>query len=369
MQHTNAPNKSAWNPLSRYSITPQGFVAGSFYYTPYLRANVWNTIAGVTQQWTAPNTYKIVHLATRKQGGWVVAVPHVSSAASGVLVIPFSANSGFGTIERVLDGTVFNGCVFNRDGNKILLATSSSLRMFEFSNAGLGSEISIASTGVQNITNVATSFELNTYIVTGASGGMELRSFDNVSSSGVSWSGAALGDLAYPALSGICLNGYRYWAVGQNQGSKCWFGRLTSDNAFGSAYYVNVSTDKTRKVFSVTFCENRNCLLVGQNTNDNDTDNPGNDLHSWVLGATLNNETGPPSGSYDGARATNGNNRGGAPWSLLCVPGTDSVIAGLGYGWNNTRGLDGALINANGSLGSGVSAGSMGAGVQSLDWF
>ena len=369
MQHTNAPNKSAWNPLSRNNISPQGFVAGSYWNTPYLRANVWNTSTGVTQQWTAPNTYKIVRLATRKQGGWVAAVPHSSSAASGVLIISFDSSNGFGAIERVLDGTTFTGCAFSRDGDKLLLTTSSSLRMFQFSKAGLGSEITLASTNVANITNVSASFDLNTYLVTGSSGGMELRSFDNVSSSGVAWSGSALGNLAYPALSGICQNGYRYWAAGQEQGSKCWFGRLTSDNAFGTAYYVNVSTNKTRKVFSVTFCESRNCILVGQNTNDNDTDNPGNDLHSWDLGAALSNETGPPSGSYSGSKATNGNERGGAPWSLLCIPNTNSVIAGLGFGWNNTRGLDASLINANASMTGLASPGSMGSGCQTLDWF
>lgn len=371
MQHTNYPNKCAWNPLSRSGITPSGFVACSFYNSPYLRAVVWNPTSGATATYTSSTSYKLIDLTTRKQGGWVVGVP---SHTTGIVLYSFDKASGFGSESRVLEGSDFNGAAFSRDGDKLLLSTSSSLKMYSFSKSGLGSELALASTSVSGITSVSASFDFNTYIVVGTGGGVEIRSFDNLSSSGSAWSGSSLGALKFGALSGLMANGYRYWAVGQKEAndyaaSDLWFGRLTGDNAFGTAYKVNVNTDKTRKVFSVAFCENRNAMLVGQNTNDNDTDNPGNDLHSWLLGSTLQNETGPPSGSYDGQRATNGNARGGAPWSLLCIPGTDSVVAGLGYGWNNTRGLDAASIAANGSLSGLSDPASMGSGVDGLDWF
>ena len=375
MQHTNVPNKSAWNPISRNGIEPSGFVSVSAYQTPYMRAAKWNPDDGATAIYDTANTYQFDDVSTRKQGGWIAAVPRNTN---GIVLYPFDKDTGFGSKVVVLETHgPFVAVRFSSDGNYLACCTSTDLHIYNFNSAGIGSEIqNLPALRVSSIYKLAHSYELDTFMVCGTSNPcIELRTFNDLDDQGIV-NNTSLG-LGFPKLSGIQASGKRYWALSVVNSSLCYYGQIDNRTTLTSDGYINTNTNRNYPSWCPMFVDEGNAIYLGQSTDSRSDDyaNGGHDYLGYVIPANGGNLTGP---SYNGhtissmgsaftARWTNGGDGGGVI-ATLRPPGLDVGISGLNYGWNNTRAIDCSIITASG-FGASKSTFSTGVGVRELDWF
>lgn len=383
MQHTNYPNRSVWNPLSRNGVEPSGFVAVSNFRTPYMRAALWTPVAGTTAVYDPVNTYKYNDVSTRKQGGWIAAVPHNTS---GIVLFPFDKDSGFGDKEIIAGATgQFIGVAFSSDGNYLLAVTSSAIKAWNFTKTGIGDEVTgMPALRVSAINGLEHNYELDTFLISGNSTpSIELRSFDNLSEEGrvnnVNLTTGSNSGSAITAISGVQASGKRYWAFSP-VGSlvtvyRCYYGQIDNRTTLTTDGYVDLNTNESYHPHAPMFFDEGNALYLGQST-DPDDSNAGRDYLGYVLPSGGGNLTGPQysgatitnTGSSFTSRQTNGGD-GGSVIATLRWPGADAAISGLNYGWDNTRGLDASVITSAGFGASLATPFSMGAGSQGLDWF
>jgi len=381
MQHTNYPNKSSWNPTSRNGIEPCGVVSASNYGGPFMRAAVWNPEDGLTAVYDTPNTYAYLDVSTRKQGGWIAAVP---ANTAGLVLLPFNKESGFG--DKTIIGTNYGQFVaakFSSDGDILIAITSSKLYVWRFNKSGLQQEITetVPPTRLVSLQGLDVSYSLQTFIITGIGTAMlELRSFNNLSDEG-RLNDFNMGGPGFTKLSGVFSNGKRYWAYSPNNVSRCYFGQIDNRSVLSWDGYIETNTNRNYPSFCPMFVEELDSLTLGQATDSrsNDFANGGVDYFMYQLPSG-----GTPAGgaligpSYDGntltslgnawsATTTNGGDGGGVI-ATLRPPGWDVAISGLNYGWNNQRAID---VRKTFDMGfsTALTAWAAGVGVTELDWF
>jgi hypothetical protein len=340
-----------------------------------MRAAKWNPDDGATAIYDTANTYQFDDVSTRKQGGWIAAVPRNTN---GIVLYPFDKDTGFGSKVVVLETHgPFVAVRFSSDGNYLACCTSTDLHIYNFNSAGIGSEIqNLPALRVSSIYKLAHSYELDTFMVCGTSNPcIELRTFNDLDDQGIV-NNTSLG-LGFPKLSGIQASGKRYWALSVVNSSLCYYGQIDNRTTLTSDGYINTNTNRNYPSWCPMFVDEGNAIYLGQSTDSRSDDyaNGGHDYLGYVIPANGGNLTGP---SYNGhiissmgsaftARWTNGGDGGGVI-ATLRPPGLDVGISGLNYGWNNTRAIDCSIITASG-FGASKSTFSTGVGVRELDWF
>jgi WD40 repeat protein len=341
MFSSSVPAKHGWNLPTRDVRSAIGFAAGANY-TPYLDAHVYDTASGSTANFQPATAHSagVYGISTRKQGGYIAVCTNTDWS-----IYPFNSSTGFGSRT---DYSLSNARAvrFSPDGTLLAVASTSSVSVYSFSSSGLGSLITTLSSGVSSITDIHFSYD-NRYLGVAGGGGTVLELFRTgnwsqtpltcpstptaagLDSYDTTWANPQ-GNYGWLRLSGVCANGYSYYAY-QTQ-NKVLYGTVSGTGLSAPSSITFTKSWYNLAPYGIDFAPEQNFLFVGHSTEENGKA-PGPDLRIFALSNTLPNLVKENSVTLGYV----GSGDGGMPFNIAYMPTQKVLAMGSNDGYSNTR--------------------------------